>query len=138
MNDLSADLPRNSIFDLLVGGAGPTGLACAIEAQKAGFRVPLGDKGCVCNPIFHYPAHMTFFTTSERLEIGGIPFPSTNAKPTRAEALEYYRQVAVYYRLDVRQYHRVESVTGTDGAFTAHSVDRFGPPGRIEARQITI
>ncbi len=71
---------------------------------------------------------MTFFTTSERLEIGGIPFPSPNAKPTRGEALEYYRQVTAYYRLDVRQYHRVETVTGADGAFTVHTVDRFGRP----------
>ena len=129
---------RDSVFDLLVVGAGPTGLACAIEAQKAGFRVVLVDKGCVCNSIFHYPAHMTFFTTSERLEIGGIPFPSPNAKPTRSEALEYYRQVAAYYHLDVCQYHRVESVTGADGAFTAHTVDRFGRPGAIEARKLAI
>jgi thioredoxin reductase (NADPH) len=81
---------------------------------------------------------MTFFTTSERLEIGGIPFPSPNAKPTRSEALEYYRQVAAYYRLDVRQYHRVESVTGSDGSFTVHTVDRFGRPGAIEARKLAI
>ncbi|MGH9642148.1 MAG: YpdA family putative bacillithiol disulfide reductase, partial [Terriglobales bacterium] len=84
------------------------------------------------------PAHMTFFTTSERLEIGGIPFPSVNAKPTRGEALEYYRQVAAYYHLDVRQYHHVENVTGCDGAFTAHTVDRFGRPGTIEARKLAV
>ncbi len=132
------DSAQDSVFDLLVIGAGPTGLACAIEAQKAGFRVALVDKGCVCNSIFHYPAHMTFFTTSERLEIGGIPFPSPNAKPTRSEALEYYRQVAAYYRLDVRQYHRVESVTGSDGAFTVHTVDRFGRPGTLGARKLAI
>jgi thioredoxin reductase (NADPH) len=138
MNDPVVDPAQNSVIDLLVVGAGPTGLACAIEAQKAGFRVALVDKGCVCNSIFHYPAHMTFFTTSERLEIGGIPFPSTNAKPTRGEALEYYRQVAAYYKLEVHQYHRVESVTGGDGAFTAHTVDRFGRPGAIEARKLAI
>jgi thioredoxin reductase (NADPH) len=138
MNDPVVDPAQNSVVDLLVVGAGPTGLACAIEAQKAGFRVALVDKGCVCNSIFHYPAHMTFFTTSERLEIGGIPFPSTNAKPTRGEALEYYRQVAAYYKLEVHQYHRVESVTGGDGAFTAHTVDRFGRPGAIEARKLAI
>ena len=138
MSDQPLNGVRDSVFDLLVVGAGPTGLACAIEAQKAGFRVVLVDKGCVCNSIFHYPAHMTFFTTSERLEIGGIPFPSPNAKPTRSEALEYYRQVAAYYRLDVRQYHRVESVTGSDGAFTVHTVDRFGRPGAIEARKLTV
>ncbi len=138
MSDQPLDVVRDSVFDLLVVGAGPTGLACAIEAQKAGFRVVLVDKGCVCNSIFHYPAHMTFFTTSERLEIGGIPFPSPNAKPTRSEALEYYRQVAAYYRLDVRQYHRVESVTGSDGSFTVHTMDRFGRPGAIEARKLAI
>jgi thioredoxin reductase (NADPH) len=138
MSDEQQDGVQGSVFDLLVVGAGPTGLACAIEAQKAGFRAVLVDKGCVCNSIFHYPAHMTFFTTSERLEIGGIPFPSPNAKPTRSEALEYYRQVAAYYRLDVRQYHRVESVTGRDGAFIVHTVDRFGRPGAIEARKLAI
>ena len=138
MSDQPLAAGQNSRFDLLVVGAGPTGLACAIEAQKAGFRVALVDKGCVCNSIFHYPAHMTFFTTSERLEIGGIPFPSPNAKPTRSESLEYYRQVAAYYRLDVRQYHRVERVTGADGAFTAHTVDRFGRPGAIKARKLAI
>ena len=127
-----------SDLDLLVVGAGPTGLATAIEAQKAGFQVALVDKGCVCNSLFHYPAHMTFFTTSERLEIGGIPFPSVNAKPTRGEALEYYRQVAAYYRLNVHQYHRVESVTGGDGAFKVHTVDRFGRPGELHARKLAI
>ena len=138
MNDQTSDPTQDSVFDLLVVGAGPTGLACAIEAQKAGLRAVLVDKGCVCNSLFHYPAHMTFFTTSERLEIGGIPFPSPNAKPTRGEALEYYRQVAAYYRLNVRQYHRVESVTGADGAFTVHTVDRFGRPGTMEARKLAI
>jgi thioredoxin reductase (NADPH) len=126
------------IFDLLVIGAGPTGLACAIEAQKAGFRVVLVDKGCVCNSLFHYPSHMTFFTTSELLEIGNIPFPSPNAKPTRNEALEYYRQVAAHYKLDVRQYQLVERVAGADGDFTVHIVDRFGRAGALHARKLAV
>ena len=138
MNDQAIDAAQDSVFDLLVVGAGPTGLACAIEAQKAGFRTVVVDKGCVCNSIFHYPAHMTFFTTSELLEIGGIPFPSPNAKPTRSEALEYYRLVAAYYRLDVRQYLRVERVTGTDEAFTAHTTDRFGRHGQLQTRKLAI
>src|SRR5580704_2679059 len=112
MSDATERAGRDAVFDLLVIGAGPTGLACAIEAQKAGFRVALVDKGCLCNSIFHYPAHMSFFTTSELLEIGGIPFPSTNAKPLRDEALEYYRQVAAFYALDVRPYCLVDGVTG--------------------------
>ncbi len=140
MNDFASNVITSppDQFDLLVIGAGPTGLACAIEAQKIGLRVVLVDKGCLCNSLFHYPAHMTFFTTSERLEIGGIPFPSPNAKPTRDEALQYYRLVAVYYKLDVRQYQRVKNVTGADGAFTVHTEDRFGRPGAIHTRKLVI
>jgi thioredoxin reductase (NADPH) len=127
-----------TLFDLLVIGAGPTGLACAIEAQKAGFRTVLVDKGCVCNSLFHYPSHMTFFTTPELLEIGDIPFPSPNPKPTRNEALQYYRLVAAHYKLDVRQYQRVTRVEGADGDFTVHTEDRFGRAGRLNARKLTI
>src|ERR1700734_57119 len=138
MPDTTQEAAPSEIFDLLVVGAGPTGLACAIEAQKAGFRVVLVDKGCICNSLFHYPAHMTFFTTSELLEIGNIPFPSPNAKPTRNEALEYYRLVAEHYKLDVRQYQRVESVSGEDGNFTAHLTDRFGRTSDLHSRKIAI
>src|SRR5664279_2491962 len=95
-------------FDVLVIGAGPTGLACGIEAKRAGFRVANIDKGCLVNSLFHYPANMTFFTTPELLEIGDIPFPSANQKPTRHEALEDYRKVSEHYQLDVRQYEWVE------------------------------
>jgi thioredoxin reductase (NADPH) len=128
----------DEIFDLLVVGAGPTGLACAIEAQRAGFRVVVVDKGCVCNSLFHYPAHMTFFTTPELLEIGDIPFPSPNPKPTRNEALQYYRLVAAYYKLDVRQYHRVERISGADGGFEVYTEDRFGRPGALKARKLAL
>lgn len=125
-------------LDVLVIGAGPTGLACAIEAQRVGLRVALVDKGCLCNSLFHYPAHMTFFTTSELLEIGGIPFPSPNAKPTRDEALEYYRKVASHFRLDVRPYQRVERVTGADGDFRLSLRDRFARPSSIRARKLIV
>jgi len=138
MNDPTLDAAANDLFDFLVVGAGPTGLACAIEAQKAGLRVVLVDKGCVCNSLFHYPAHMTFFTTPELLEIGDIPFPSPNPKPSRNEALQYYRLVANYYKLDVRQYHRVERVSGADGNFAVHTVDRFGRSGALNARKLAI
>jgi thioredoxin reductase (NADPH) len=127
-----------ALFDVLVMGAGPTGLSCAIEAQRAGLRTLLVDKGCVCNSLFHYPSHMTFFTTSELLEIGGIPFPSPHAKPTRNEALEYYRQVAAHYRLDIRQYQRVKRIEGVEGNFTAHLEDRFGRPGSLHARRLIV
>jgi thioredoxin reductase (NADPH) len=138
MSDATERAGQDVVFDLLVVGAGPTGLASAIEAKKAGFRVVLVDKGCVCNSMFHYPAHMTFFTTSELLEIGGIPFPSPNAKPTRNEALEYYRLVAAYYQLDIRQYQRVERVGGMDGDFTVQTTDRFGRHGELKARKLAL
>jgi thioredoxin reductase (NADPH) len=138
MSDATERAGQDAVFDLLVVGAGPTGLATAIEAKKAGYRVALVDKGCVCNSIFHYPAHMTFFTTSELLEIGGIPFPSPNAKPTRNEALEYYRLVAAYYQLDIRQYLRVERVAGVDGDFTVQTTDRFGRHGELNSRKLAL
>ncbi len=125
-------------LDVLVIGAGPTGLACAIEAQRVGLRVALVDKGCLCNSLFHYPSHMTFFTTPELLEIGGIPFPSPHQKPTRDEALQYYRQVAAHFRLDVRQYQRVTQVTGSDGAFHVQLSDRFGRQQRLHAQKLIV
>ena len=94
------------------------------------------DKGCLVNSLFHYPANMTFFTTPELLEIGDIPFPSAHVKPTREEALEYYRKVAEHYRLDVRQYERVDAVSGSDGDFLVRTTTverrhsgRAGRPG---------
>ena len=127
-NPPQSELP---IYDLLVIGAGPTGMACAIEAQRAGFSAVLVDKGCLCNSLFHYPAHMTFFTTPELLEIGDMPFSSPNQKPTRSEALEYYRKVAEHYALDVRQYETVERVTGSDGDFAVHTQTASAAAHRI-------
>jgi thioredoxin reductase (NADPH) len=126
------------IYDLLVIGAGPTGMACAIEAQRAGLSAMLIDKGCLCNSLFHYPAHMTFFTTPELLEIGDMPFSSPNQKPTRSEALEYYRKVAEHYKLDVRQYETVDCVTGSDGDFAVHTVDRFARQLTHRARKLAL
>lgn len=112
--------------DVIVIGAGPTGLACAIEAQRAGFKVIAIDKGCVVNSIYHYPANMSFFTTPELLEIGDIPFSSAHQKPTREEALEYYRKVTEHYHLDVRQYQWVKTVTGSDDDFQLTATDTLG------------
>ncbi len=124
--------------DVLVIGAGPTGLACAIDAQNAGFRAMLVDKGCLCNSLFHYPSGMTFFTTPELLEIGNIPFPSPNQKPTRQEALEYYRKVAQHYRVNLRQYESVRCVAGEAGNFTVHCTDAAGRPHVYGARAIVV
>ena len=112
--------------DVVVIGAGPTGLACAIEAHKAGFKIVVIDKGCLVNSLFNYPANMTFFTTPELLEIGDIPFPTAHQKPTRPEALEYYRKVAEHYHLPVVQYQWVKTVVGDDGDFQITTTDRLG------------
>src|SRR5690349_11425292 len=111
-------------FDVIVVGAGPTGLACAIEAKKAGFAAVNVEKGCLVNSLYHYPANMIFFTTPELLEIGDIPFTTAHQKPTRSEALEYYRKVTEHYRLDVRQYETVELISGADEHFSVHTRDR--------------
>ena len=124
--------------DVLVIGAGPTGLACAIDAKRLGLSVVLVDKGCLTNSLFHYPAHMTFFTTPELLEIGDTPFSSPNQKPTRSEALEYYRKCAEHYELDVRQYERVTGVTGNDGAFIVRTEDRFARAIEHRAKKIIV
>jgi len=135
---MGATPPESVSFDVLVIGAGPTGMACAIEAQRAGFRAALVDKGCLCNSLFNYPSHMTFFTTSELLEIGDIPFPSPNAKPTRNEALEYYRKVAMFYQLDVRPWQRVESISGEDLNFTVRTRDEFNRARNFTARKVVV
>jgi len=132
------EVTASEFVDLLVIGAGPTGLACAIEAQRAGFSALLVDKGCLCNSLFHYPANMTFFTTPELLEIGNMPFSSPNQKPNRTEALEYYRKVAEHYALNVRQYENVEQVDGRDGNFTVHTADRFGRMSQYRARKLVV
>jgi thioredoxin reductase (NADPH) len=125
-------------FDVLVVGAGPTGLACAIEAQRAGMRTVLVDKGCLCNSLFHYPSNMTFFTTPELLEIGDMPFSSPNQKPSRNEALEYYRKVAEHYQLEMRLYQTVSSLTGEDGDFTCSTVDQFSRQRSYGARKVIL
>ncbi|WP_017258364.1 YpdA family putative bacillithiol disulfide reductase [Pedobacter arcticus] len=100
----------SNIFDVLIIGAGPIGLACAIKAQEAGLSYVVIDKGCLVNSLYNYPQNMTFFSTSEKLEIGGVPFVSNNPKPTRAEALEYYRRVTNKFELKVNLFESVDSV----------------------------
>jgi thioredoxin reductase (NADPH) len=128
----------NDFFDVLVIGAGPTGLACAIEAQRAGLKAVIIDKGCLVNSLFNYPANMTFFTTPELLEIGDVPFSSPNQKPTRHEAIEYYRKVAEHYRLQVHQYQCVDKVTGADGDFRVHTTGLHQRPRQYRARKLVI
>ncbi len=108
---------ENNIFDVLIIGGGPIGLACGLEAKQAGLEYIILEKGCLVNSLYNYPANMTFFSTSERLEIGEIPFVSNNAKPTRAEALEYYRRVAMSKHLNVKLFEKVERVHRKEDAY---------------------
>lgn len=103
--------------DLIIIGAGPIGMACGIEAEKHQLSYQIIDKGCLVNSLYHYPYGMTFFSTSEKLEIGGVPFISHNPKPTRMEALEYYRRVADHWDLKLKLYEEVLKVSGEQGAY---------------------
>lgn len=102
---------------VIIIGAGPIGLATAIALQKRDIPSLIIDRGCLVNSIYNYPVNMTFFSTSDRLEIGNIPFISHGPKPTRKEALEYYRRCAEHYELNVKLYETVKTVTGEDGNF---------------------
>ena len=97
-------------YDLIIVGGGPIGLACAIEAQKKNLRYLIIEKGAIVNSIFNYPLYMTFFSTAERLEIGGIPFNCLAPKPGRQEALEYYRNIHRYFNFSIHLFEKVISV----------------------------
>src|ERR1700741_1558661 len=104
-------------YDIICMGAGPTGLATAIEAKRAGMRPLVIDKGCLCNSIYHYPVNMYFFTTPELLEIGDLPLVCAAEKPTRVEALKYYRKAAEHFGLELKLYEQVIKLDGKDGHF---------------------
>jgi thioredoxin reductase (NADPH) len=124
--------------DIVIIGAGPTGLACAIEAEKAGFKTLIIDKGCLVNSIYNYPTNMVFFTTPELLEIGDLPFTTASAKPSRLEALEYYRRAADHYELNIRQYEWVKTITGEDNKFVITTLGRNGEIHDYRARKIVV
>lgn len=105
------------ILDVFIVGGGPIGLACGIECEKAGLNYIIVEKGVLTNSLFNYPHNMTFFSTSEKLEMGGIPFMSISHKPTRTEALEYYRRVAKTWKLKINLYEEVKTVSKEDGIF---------------------
>jgi thioredoxin reductase (NADPH) len=128
----------SEVYDVIGIGAGPTGLACAIEAKRAGLRPLVIDKGCLCNSLFHYPVNMLFFTTPERMEIGDLPMTTAGGKPTRAEALKYYRRAVEHYGIETQLYERVDSIEGKDGAFVVHGRNASGTKKEYRARKIII
>src|SRR3954453_15238274 len=99
-----------SRYDVLIVGGGPIGLACGIAATRAGLNYIIIEKGALVNSLYNYPLFMTFFSTSERLEIGGVPFMSLAAKPGRQEAIEYYRRVKQFYDLQIKLFEEVKEV----------------------------
>ena len=125
-------------YDIICVGAGPTGLACAMEAKRAGMRPLVIDKGCLCNSIYNYPVNMVFFTTPELLEIGDLPMVSNGDKPTRLEALKYYRKGAEHYGLELRLFERVLRVDGQDGAFTVVTETASGREERYAGKKIVV
>ena len=112
------------MYDLIIIGGGPIGLNCGIEAEKNNLKYLILEKGMLVNSLFNYPQNMTFFSTSDKLEIGNIPFISQNNKPTRAEALEYYRRAAASWNLNINLYEEVKSVEKNDSIFEINSNKR--------------
>ncbi|MBK8517533.1 MAG: YpdA family putative bacillithiol disulfide reductase [Saprospiraceae bacterium] len=108
-------------YDIVILGAGPIGMACGIEAKKTGLTYIIIDKGCLVNSIYHYPLNMTFFSTSEKLEIGRVPFISHQPKPNRQEALEYYRRVCTSWDLNVSLYNKATQITSSGSGHLVQS-----------------
>ena len=125
-------------YDIICIGAGPTGLATAIEAKRAGMRPLVIDKDCLCHSIYRYPVNMVFFTTPELLEIGDLPLVCAAEKPTRSEALKYYRRAAEHYGLELRLYERAMRVDGRDGDFTVATKTEKGIESKYQARKIAL
>jgi thioredoxin reductase (NADPH) len=132
-------METQNIFDLIIIGGGPSGLACAIEAAGAGLDYLVIEKGCLVNSLYHYPTQLIFFTTPELLEIGDLPFVCEREKPNRIEALKYYRRVADTYQLQVNKFENVLKVSGADGNFRIDTeLTQSGEKHSYRARKIII
>src|SRR4030095_6140071 len=125
-------------YDLICIGAGPTGLACAIEAVRAGLTALVIDKGALCNSLYHYPVNMVFFTTPELLEIGDLPLVCAAEKPTRMEALKYYRKAAEHFELNLRLYEQVTKLEGSDGNFVVSTLSDDGTKNSYYAAKMAV
>ena len=128
--------PRD--LDLLIVGAGPCGLAAAISAQRAGLTARVLDAGSVVSTITQYPYYVSFFSTAEKLSLGGVPFVVATEKPTRRDALAYYRAITRHFQLDVRQYERVTAIERRDDGFVVHSETLEGARARTRAAAVCV
>lgn len=124
-------------FDVIVVGAGPCGLSAAIELQKVGLKPLIIEKGCLVNSIYHYPLSMTFFSSADKLEIGGIPFTTVNERPNRHEALVYFRTVAKRYQLDIHTYEKVVDIERLEEGFRVLTSKRDGR-GQYEVKYVVL
>lgn len=125
-------------FDLIIVGAGPCGIAVGAAARGGRLSAKLIDEGCITSSLVNYPYYMTFFSTAEKLEIEGVPFTIAEAKPTRREALAYYRRVVRHYDLDIHQYEEVLEITGEAGDFTVLTRQRDGDERRYSAKAVVV
>jgi thioredoxin reductase (NADPH) len=125
-------------IELAVVGAGPCGIAVGAAAATAGLQATLYDRGCITNSLVNYPYYMTFFSTARKLEIAGVPFTIADSKPTRREALSYYRRVVQHYELDVRQYEEVTSIEGQKGDFLLRTRTRAGEETTVRAGAVVV
>jgi thioredoxin reductase (NADPH) len=128
----------STTYDVICVCAGPTGLACAIEAKRVGMRPLVVDKGCLCNSLLHYPTNMYFFTTPERMEIGDLPMTIAAGKPTRSEALKYYRRAVEHYEIETRLFETVERIDGQDGGFVVRTQDHAGARKEYHSKKTII
>ena len=126
------------MLDLLIVGAGPCGLATAISAQRAGLKALVVDAGAVVSTITQYPYYVSFFSTAEKLSLGGVPFVVATDKPSRRDGLAYYRAIVKHFGLDVRQYERVVRLERADDAWKVHSVTSEGVECVIAARSVVV
>ncbi len=131
-------LGEGEIVDLAIVGAGPCGLAAACAARAGGLSATVFDRGFVTESIVRYPPYMTFFSTAEKLEIAGVPFVLASGKPSRRDALVYYRRVVRHFELDVRQHEEVVAIEGRSGDFAVRTRARDGVPGGCRARAVVV
>jgi thioredoxin reductase (NADPH) len=131
-------MPLSSGLDLVIVGAGPCGLAAAISAQRAGLRARLLDAGAVVSTITQYPYYVSFFSTAEKLSLGGVPFVVSSEKPSRRDALAYYRAIVRHFALDVHQYERVTRLEPHDGGFVVHATTLEGESVTTRTRNVCV
>ena len=126
------------ILDIVVVGAGPCGIAVGVAAREHGLTCRLVDRGAVTQSMMEHPTYTTYFSGPEKLEVGGIPFTTAGDKPTRREALRYYRRVVLFHKVDVLQYHEVTEIRREEGRFVCRTMNRLGVAGALRCRNVVI